>query len=184
MHRNANTDDAHDAMSALLMVAAKSEERSTRMAAAFDAEIKSIRSELVRTQREISRIVEQAGGQISQISVEALKPVTARYEHAVAGISERVRQTRHTLWIWFAITAAALLLLLITGWAVLGYYRSKLADTRQKLQQQENVAALVRAFNASDAQVCEGRLCITVDEKAARYGDKRQYRMARSRPSP
>lgn len=82
---------------------------------------------------------------------------------------------------WFVAAGGILLLVLLTGWAVLGYYRRELVEVQAEYQRYENAAKIAQAFYASDAAVCAGRLCVNVDTNARRQGDKRQYRPAEPR---
>ena len=83
---------------------------------------------------------------------------------------------------WFAAAAAILLLVLLVGWAVLGYYRRELADVKEQLERYDNAIPVLQAYYASDAVICGNRVCTNVDPNGQRAGDKRQYRQAKPRP--
>nr|WP_245979226.1 hypothetical protein [Lysobacter pythonis] len=72
-------------------------------------------------------------------------------------------------------------MVLLTSWAVLGHYRRELAVTQAELRRHENAIPVLQAFQASDAVICGGRLCVNPDVQ--RMGDKRQYRQAKPRPA-
>ncbi|QBG86809.1 hypothetical protein EYC54_02325 [Xanthomonas oryzae] len=83
---------------------------------------------------------------------------------------------------WFAAAAAILLLVLFVGWAVLGYFRRELSTVKKELQRYENAMRVLQAYSASDAVICDGRVCVNVDPNGQRTGDKHQYRQAKPRP--
>ncbi|AOL21727.1 hypothetical protein BGK55_15150 [Xanthomonas citri pv. malvacearum] len=82
---------------------------------------------------------------------------------------------------WFAAAGAILLLVLLVGWTVLGYYRRELAAVKDELGRYENAIPVLQAYYASDAAICGGRVCVNVDPNGQRAGDKRQYRQAKPR---
>lgn len=110
--------------------------------------------------------------------------MAAEYDRAVKTTSAHLQKASKTVWMWFAAGGAILLLVLIVGWAVLGYYRRELAAIKEELQRYENAVLVVQAFYASDAVLCGGRVCTKVDPNALRQGDERQYRQAKPRPQP
>ena len=85
------------------------------------------------------------------------------------------------VWLWFGAAASLLFLTLLVAWLLLGYYRRALAAAKNELQRYENAVPIVQAFYASDAVICDGRICTNVDPNAQRVGDKKQYKQARAR---
>ncbi|RMH94564.1 hypothetical protein EBB59_01720 [Lysobacter pythonis] len=83
---------------------------------------------------------------------------------------------------WFAAAGTILLLVLLVGWAVLGYYHRELSAAKEELQRYENAIPILQAYYASDAVICGGRVCTNTDPNGQRTGDKRQYRQAKPRP--
>ncbi|MBD9469793.1 hypothetical protein IB230_12125 [Pseudoxanthomonas sp. PXM01] len=75
-------------------------------------------------------------------------------------------------------------MVLLVGWALLGYYRRELTTTKEELQRYEDAVPVVQAFYASDAVICGGVICINGDPSGARAGDKGQYRAAKPRQRP
>jgi len=126
-----------------------------------------------------------AGTRIAKEAKEAVTPVTpvaAEYDRAVSATSAHLREASRTVWLWFGIAGATLLLVLLVGWAVLGYYRRELAAAKDELQRYGNAMPVVRAFYASDAVLCGDRICVNIDPNCQKQGDDRQYRQAKPRP--
>ncbi|PPJ44182.1 hypothetical protein C0063_07920 [Pseudoxanthomonas sp. KAs_5_3] len=82
---------------------------------------------------------------------------------------------------WFATTAGTLLLVLLVGGVVLGYYRRELSTVKDELERYENAIPVLEAYYASDAVICGDRVCVHIDPKGQRAGDKRQYQQAKPR---
>ena len=54
--------------------------------------------------------------------------MTTEFDRAVATSSARLQGANKTVWMWFGAATGILLLVLLTGWVVLGYYRRELAE--------------------------------------------------------
>jgi hypothetical protein len=75
---------------------------------------------------------------------------------------------RHLMWKTTGVALASLLLLVAGGtWLSTHYYRV--------IGENQVAAGLLKAYNAADVVVCEGRLCANVDRKGSPRGDKGQY---------
>ena len=171
-----------DAAKATLMLRSEMAQREARMNASFNQQMQSLREEASQFRRDITDIVSGASNQITKEAKGAISPVAAEYDRAVSAISAHLQRASKTVWLWFGAAATILLLVLLVGWAVLGYYRRELATIQDELQRYENAAPIVQAFYASDAAVCGGRVCVNIDPDGQRTGDKRQYRQAKPRP--
>jgi hypothetical protein len=167
---------------AILLMIAKMEDRETRMRASIDSEILSLRNEVAQVRGEVAILVRGASAQIAEEARQALAPVAAHYNRAVSSASTQLKSASKTVWLWFASGAAVLLLCMVVGWMVLGFYRRELADAKEQLQNYKDALPTLQAFDASDAAVCGGRLCVNADPNGPRFGDKRQYHQARPRP--
>ncbi|MDM7553329.1 hypothetical protein [Xanthomonas fragariae] len=110
-----------------------------------------------------------------------MAPTAAQYDRDVSATSAQLQKANKTVWMWFGAAGAILLLVLLVGWAVLGYYRRELVSTQEELQRYENAVPIVQAFYASDSVVCDGRICSNDDPNGKRVGNKRQYRQAKPR---
>lgn len=157
-------------------------QREQAIRAFFNQELQSLRNAVTESRREVGGIVSGAKDQIAHEAKQAVAPVAAEYERAVSATSAHLQNANKTVWLWFATSGAILLLVLLVGWALLGYYRRELAAARDELRRYENAMLVVRAFYASDVVVCGERICVNVDPNGQRQGDKRQYRQARMRP--
>ncbi|UKR54040.1 hypothetical protein K4A87_02275 [Xanthomonas fragariae] len=83
---------------------------------------------------------------------------------------------------WFGAAGSILILVMLIGWGLLGYYTRELSAAKEELQRYEQAVPIVHAFYASDAFICGARICSNDDPKGERAGDKRQYRQAKPRP--
>ena len=63
----------------------------------------------------------------------------------------------------FALAGSALLLFLLVGWLLLGYYRRELQTVQSELQRHEQAIPILQAYAASDAMLCDGHLCVNTD---------------------
>lgn len=167
---------------ALMLLRAEMSQREARMSAALEEQTRSLQQATDRFRADIAGLVDKAGAQIAQEAKHALVPATAQYQNAVSSTTARLHATGKTIWLWFGIVSATLLLVLLVAWSVLGYYRRELGTTKAELQRYENAASVVQAFDASDAILCGGRVCANAEPKGKRYGDKGQYRQVRPRP--
>jgi len=172
-----------EAAKAVLMMIAKMDQRETRMHETIGKELLALRNEVTQVRGEIAVIVRGASAQIADEAKRAVAPVAAEYDRAVNATSTQLRSASKSVWLWFASGALILLLTLAVGWMVLGYYRYELAKTKEELQRYENAVPVLQAFYASDATVCDGRVCVNADPNSQRFGDKHQYHQAKPRPS-
>lgn len=147
----------------------------------FNQELQSLQQAVAESRREVAKIVSGAKDQIAQEARQAVAPVAAEYGRAVSATSAHLQGANKTVWMWFAAGAGILLLILLVGWALLGYYRRELSAAKDELRRYENAVPVVRAFYASDAIVCGERICANIEPNAQRHGDKRQYRQAKPR---
>lgn len=161
---------------------AKSEEREMRMQASFDKRMQSLQSEIAQVRHKVDDIVGGASSQIAQEARSAMAPVAAQYGRDVSATSAQLQKANRTVWAWFCAAGSILLLVVIAGWTVLGYYRRELAAAKDELGRYEGAIPVLKAYYASDASVCGERICVNVDRDAQRQGNKSQYRQARPRP--
>lgn len=160
---------------------AKFEQREARMQAAFDQRMQALQGEVAQVHRRVDGIVGGASSQIAKEAKDAVAPVAARYDRDVSATSAQLQKANKTVWMWFGAASAILLLVLLVGWTVLGYYRRELSAVKEELQRYENAIPVLQAYYASDATICGGRVCTNVDPNGQRTGDKRQYRQAKPR---
>lgn len=173
-----------DAVKALMMLRSEMAQREARMSASFNQQVQSLRQEVGQFRHDIAGIVGGAGTRIAKEAKDAVSPVAAEYGRAVSATSAQLQGASRTVWLWFGAVGSTLLLVLLAGWAVLGYYRRELAAAKDELQRYEDAVPVVQAFYASDAVICGERICSNVDPDGQRAGDKRQYRQSKQRPPP
>ncbi|WP_225589502.1 hypothetical protein [Pseudoxanthomonas sp. PXM01] len=173
-----------DAVKALMLLRAELVQREARMSAAIGDQVQSLRQEVAQFRRDIAAIVDGAGNRIALDAKEAVSPVATEYGRAVSVASAQLRNAGRTVWVWLGTAGAILLMVLLVGWALLGYYRRELTTTKEELQRYEDAVPVVQAFYASDAVICGGVICINGDPSGARAGDKGQYRAAKPRQRP
>ena len=154
------------------------------MSAAIGEQVQALRQEVGQFRRDVAAIVDGAGARIAEDAREAVSPVVAEHSRAVSRASTQLRSAGKLAWIWLGPAAGILVLVLVVGWMVVGYYGRELAATKEELQRYEDAVPVVQAFYASDAIVCGGVICTNVDPSGARAGDKGQYRAARKRWEP
>ena len=177
-----NNGDAENAIKAILMLRSEMAQREARMSASFSQQIQSLQQQVGQFRQEVKGIVSGASAQIATEAKDAVSPVAREYDRAVSATSAHLHGASRTVWMWFAAAAAILLLVLLVGWAVLGYYRRELADVKEQLERYDNAIPVLQAYYASDAVICGNRVCTNVDPNGQRAGDKRQYRLAKPRP--
>ncbi|WP_236621765.1 hypothetical protein [Luteimonas huabeiensis] len=164
-----------------MMLRSEMTQREARMSASFNEQVQSLRQEVSQFRRDIAGIVGGASTRIAEEAKDAVSPVAAEYGRAVSATSAHLQGASKTVWLWFGAAGSILLMVLLIGWAVLGYYRRELAAAKAELQRYEDAVPIVQAFVASDAILCDGRLCIAVDPDARPQGEARQYRQAKPR---
>ncbi|WP_296282033.1 hypothetical protein [Pseudoxanthomonas sp.] len=111
----------------------------------------------------------------------ALAPATIRYDRAVESACVKLQAAQRTVSVAFALAGSSLLLFLLVGWLLLGYYRRELQTVQSELQRHEQAIPILQAYAASDAMLCDGRICVNIDPAARPYGDQRRYRPAKPR---
>ena len=114
--------------------------------------------------------------QVRQVLREELQVLQAETQSAAAALRalKRAANARTTFWT-LGITAISAAITLLIAWWVL----PKPAEIAE-LRKQRDELVLDRRGARADLRVCgPGRLCVRVDTKAPRYGDKRDYLVIR-----
>jgi hypothetical protein len=111
----------------------------------------------------------------------ALVPAAIKYDRAIESACGRLQAAQRILSMTFALAGSALLLFLLVGWLLLGYYRRELDTVQSELQHHEQAIPILQAYAASDAVLCDGYLCVNIDPAAPARGEKRRYRPAKPR---
>ncbi len=105
--------------------------------------------------------LDSAGGKISEGA------------QALARQLQRMEQL-HRLLVWkvATITAGCLVLMIAGGLWLSTHYAGVIRENQL-------TADLLRAYNAADVSICDGRLCANVDPTAKRHGSKSEYLLVR-----
>lgn len=177
-----NIGEAENAIKAILMLRAEMAQREASMSASFTQQIQALQQQVGQFRQDVAGIVRGAGAQIATEAKDAVSPVAREYDRAVSATSARLQGASKTVWMWFATAASILLLVLLVGWAVLGYYRRELATIKEELVRYEEAIPVLQAYYASDVVICGDRVCANIDADGQRTGDKRQYVRAKPRP--
>lgn len=177
----ADNEQMREVTRLLSALVAKFEQREARMQAAVDQKLQVLQSEVTQLRQRVSGIVDDAQARITEEAKAAMVPVAAEYDRAVTNTSAQLRGASKTVWTWYGGLATLAVLFFAIGWTVLGYYRRELAQTKDELARYENAVPVMQAFVASDAFVCDGRICVNIDPNGRAQGDKKQYRQAKPR---
>lgn len=167
--------NAHDLLQALALMLARMEQRETQLHASLENKAQAAHCELQLLQHHLAALVGSAQDAISEQAGAAMAPVAMECKRAVADVTTRLRQSSRIVWGWYLALAGLALLLILLGAGVLGYYQRELDAARAALARHDNALPVLQAFQASDASLCDGHLCIRVDPAAQRYGQDKQY---------
>ena len=96
--------------------------------------------------------------------------------HALAAQIHAARALyRHLLWKVVGVCLASLVLIVLGGaWLSRHYY--------DEIRRYQLSAELLKAYDAADVTLCDGKLCANVDPKAGTSGDQGEYHPVRDRP--
>lgn len=170
-----------DLLRALALLLARMEQRENQLHASLQQHGQAAHAELQQLQHRLLAIVGSAQASISEQASAAMAPAASEYRRVVAEAENQLRRTSRVVWGWYITLTALALLLATIGWGVLGYYQRELAAARDALARHDNALPVLQAFQASDASLCDGHLCIRADATAPRYGDNKQYVRAKAR---
>ena len=173
--------DVDQVLRALALMLARMEQREAQLHASLDNKAHSAHSELQQLQHRLAAIAGSAQATISEQAAAAIAPVSMQCSRAVTELAGQLRQASRIVWGWYIGLLALGLLLGLLAWGVLGYYQRELDAARQALARHDNALPVLQAFQASDASLCDGHLCIHADTTAPRYGQNRQYVRAKAR---
>lgn len=147
----------------------------------------SLKEQAAETRNTLRGEVRQAGaafkgemdlaGQALQRRMEAVLDKADRAASAFATAQDALAaQRRKNFWILGIVLALCLASLITTYLCLYGFYQARYDELRAKV-------SYLDAINRSDVVPCgDGKLCARVDDKAPRYGDKKDYRVVAPRP--
>lgn len=136
-----------------------------------DGALKALRTELFDQVRDG---LEQPVGNYEQ----RLRDSGRLLQEGAMALADEMQRSRllhkSLLWKISGVVIGSLFLLLIGGgWLSIYYY--------QTIRDDQVTADLLKAYNAADVTLCDGRLCANVDLKGKHYGEAGQYLPTRAR---
>ncbi|CBA16291.1 hypothetical protein [Xanthomonas albilineans] len=144
-----------------------------------------------QVQEQMARWLQSASGQLESVTRAGLEPPLAEARDRVQGITTAADQTVRALqltrrdmtsivrWVWIG-GGVSLLCALV---ALVGTYKMLYGDYATRYDTLRAQLNYMEAINRSDIVPCgDGRLCVNIDEKAPKVGDKKQYRLVKPRP--
>jgi hypothetical protein len=165
----------------------QSRQRDARMEQRQDAHAQQL-SELF--DQKVDRFLLTVSGQTSGAVREGLGPPTDDYQRRVGELTAEAGQTTQVLkatradvasqrrLMWWGMGAV----LLVSVASLVVNYQMLYGQYRQEYEQLLTAVPYLDAVNRSDVVPCgDGQLCVRVDDKSPRYGDKKQYRVVAPR---
>lgn len=189
--------DESKAMDALVLKTAALMEQFERRCAALEAQQHSLAERLQQQLQSIPGVIRESAdeamntlpGAVLQRVQGGLERPVEDYErrlqaagmqlgNGAQGMATQIQQLqtlhRHVIWKIAGIALALLLLAVVGGGWLLWHYKGV-------IREQQLTAELLRAYNAADVTLCEGRLCANVDPDSERFGADKQYRAVKAR---
>lgn len=160
-------------------------ERFERRAQLIEMDLQQLAHQLPATVRaaadaEIQRlpvaVIERIGAGLEQPVTDyqrRLQEDSRQLRQAAHTLSDRIQRMqalhRHLIWKIAGIALGSLALVLAGGgWLSKHYY--------DEIRRNQMSAELLKAYNAADVTLCDGRLCANVDAAGQALGDHSQYR--------
>lgn len=167
----------HSSLKLQAALMAKFEQSEASMQTKVNGHLQAMHDGISRISQQTRTIVDDTSSRIADDTAKTFSPIATRFGHE---LSLSLHSMRKLLSIWCMVAGAILLLSMLFGWMTLGHYRQELAAARVELQRHENAIPILEAYAASDATLCDGRICVNIDERQ-RLGHKPQYRQAKPR---
>lgn len=174
-------DDFKNLAERMLAAAAHMEQRDGRLEQQLPAIMEA----------QSNRWLKTAAGQVEAATRAGLEPPLAAYRQHVHGLTAETDKTvvamqsarsglTSTLR-WVLIVSCVSLLLSIV--ALFGTYAMLYGHYQTRYDALKSQLTYLDAVYGSDVVPCgNGQLCAHIDDKAARFGDKKQYRVVQPRP--
>lgn len=162
---------------AKLLLALRTEisEHAEKIRGALQQDAEAMRESGHRFRQDVAHITGQAAERIAREAEDALGPQLREHAQALTSLRAQVEAMGRTARIWTFASMATLGLTVVVALLVLGYARRELAAARAEVQRYDDAIAVLRAFYASDALICGDRMCVNVDTRGPRSGDRKQY---------
>lgn len=173
--------NAEELLQALALMLARLEQRETQLHTSLEHKSQSAHRELQQLQQRLAGMVGSAQAAITEQASAAMLPIASEYLRQTTAVTAHLRRAGHIVRGWYIGLMGLAVLLGVLLWAVLGYYRRELDAARQELARHDNALPVLQAFQASDASLCDGHLCIRAETTPRRYGQDQQYIRAKAR---
>lgn len=142
-------DELRVAIQSLMVLSAEMSEREQRIAEMLIQNSNQIRHELHQESTQFSK-------HLMDETKRVLPPLVQEYDRIVSPVFEKVKQTHRTVNFWIMGIIGVFIALGIMSWFLVWQYKNE-------FMRYKNSVEIVRAFNASDAVVCDGRICIKTE---------------------
>lgn len=157
------------AVKAVAMLASTMEQQTAVLRDAF-------RDECLRAGDHVRGSGEAAGKAFGRHMTDATEQARRATDALTAAQGSYLSQRRRVWIVVGGVLGLCLLTLVVTWQAAAGYYHERLATLRAEVQYMD-------AIHRSDVVPCgDGKLCASVDVKAGRFGERKQYYIVKPRP--
>lgn len=179
----------HDTMQGMAALMAALRKREAGHREQIEQHLQMLHAAVAAADHKVNRVINDALPRLTRLSEQALEPAATRFDQRLAATdlaleqaSNRFAQAQHALEraamrrLWMAtlaMLAAAGMAVLGAGYAVHG--ADKTLD--EAALRRAEIAWLDRIAGADLVPCGEDRLCARIDEKAARLGQQKQYRV-------
>jgi HAMP domain-containing protein len=171
----------HSSLKLQAALIAKSEQREANIQSSFDQQMASLHEGVELANKRINEIVNSATARLGEEANNVLRPLTSQYGRDVSTMSTQLRRANRIAWLWACAAGSLSLLLALAGWISLTRYQREIAMARSELDRYDAAIPVLQAYYASDATLCGDRICVHVDPKGLRRGERGEYRQARPR---
>ena len=142
-------DELRVAIQSLMVLSAEMSEREQRIAEMLIQNSNQIRHELHQESTQFSK-------HLMDETKRVLPPLVQEYDRIVSPVFEKVKQTHRTVNFWIMGIVGVFIALGIMSWFLVWQYKNE-------FMRYHNAVEVMRAWNASDATVCDGRICIKTE---------------------
>lgn len=168
---------------AKLLLALRTEisEHAEKIRDTLQRDVEAMRESGHRFREDVAHVTVQAAERIARDAEDALKPQLRDHAEALTLLRAQVEAMGRTARTWTLASMATLGLTVVVALLVLGHVRRELATAKAEVQRYDDAIPVLRAFYASDALICGDRMCVNVDTRGPRSGEREQYLPVRVR---
>ena len=139
-------DELRVVIQTLMVLSAEMTEHEQRIADMLIQNSNEIRHKLNKESTQFSK-------HLMDETKKVLPPLVQEYDRIVSPVFDKVKQTHRTINFWIMGIIGVFIALGIMSWFLVWQYKNE-------FMRYKNSVEIVRAFNASDAAVCDGRICV------------------------